>query len=234
MTRTVCFLASLGRPASDFDELAEAVQRAGYRPVALDPREAVPEDTTLADLADDVLARMSATGEDEFHVVGHAFGNRLARMVTARSGSRVASLTLLAAGGLVEMAPEVAHSFVNCFSLEMGTAAHLDAVARAFFAPGNDAAVWTWGWSASIAHYQRRALELTGRSEWWDAVAARVLVIQGLQDVIAVPENGRRYVADHGDVARLVEIDRAGHALIVERPNEVADALVTFLDEVSA
>ena len=65
--------------------------------------------------------------------------------------------------------------------------------------------------------------------DWWDAVAPRVLVIQGIEDAVAPVENGRRYVGDHQDVAQLVEIPNAGHALIVEQPELVGQSVVSFL-----
>jgi pimeloyl-ACP methyl ester carboxylesterase len=55
--------------------------------------------------------------------------------------------------------------------------------------------------------------------------------VQGLQDACAVPENGRRYVAMHPEIAQLVEIDGAGHALLPEQPAAVAAAVVDFLRE---
>ena len=44
-----------------------------------------------------------------------------------------------------------------------------------------------------------------------------------------MPENGRRFVAAHPDVATLVEIDGAGHALLPEQPAAVASAVLGFL-----
>jgi pimeloyl-ACP methyl ester carboxylesterase len=82
------------------------------------------------------------------------------------------------------------------------------------------------------------AVRATDRGDWWSARPARTLVVQGLQDVIAAPENGRRYVeliasAGPADHAELVELDGAGHALLPERPTEVARALIDFLDRAS-
>ena len=59
-------------------------------------------------------------------------------------------------------------------------------------------------------------------------MAPRVLVVQGLQDVCAPPENGRRYVAAHPAEATLVEVD-AGHALLPEQPRAVVEAVIGFL-----
>jgi pimeloyl-ACP methyl ester carboxylesterase len=100
----------------------------------------------------------------------------------------------------------------------------------AFFAPGNDASAWRDGWYRAVAEAQFHASQLTKRVDWWSAAAPHVLVIQGLQDQLAVPENGRRYVAEVAKHATLREIDGAGHALLPERPNAIAETLIPFLN----
>lgn len=225
----VVLLPSLGRPASDFDHLSSRLAAAGFRPLPVDLPPDVPGEPSLHDLASIVMATVDAAGIRRFHLVGHAFGNRLARTITADHPGRVASLTLLAAGGYVEMEPAIARSLLACFDPARPEAEHLHHVRQAFFAPGHDPSVWADGWHQGKAGYQRSAVVRTPLADWWDAVAPRVLVVQALQDAVAVPANGRRYVADHPDVARLVEIDGAGHALVVEQPGAVADALLAFL-----
>ena len=165
------------------------------------------------------------------HIIGHAFGNRLARMFTADHPERVATLTLLAAGGYVPIEPSIDHSLLSCFDESLAPSEHLEHVRRAFFADGNDPSVWSGGWMPTVARYQRGAVVRTDRTVWWDAVASRVLVVQAFHDAIAVPENGRRYVADHGDCATLVEISGAGHAMLPERPDEIAAVVVEFLQK---
>jgi len=232
-SRDVVLLPSLGRGASDFDDLGRSLVAAGYTPWAYEPPPTMPSHSSLVDLASDVLTWATSCGLTTFHIAGHAFGNRLARMVTTVAPERVISLTLLAAGGYVPMDNDVLASLLGVFDDQVSADEHLRRVDHAFFAPGNDARVWEHGWSATVASYQREALERVDVSLWWDAVAPRVLVVQGLNDVVAVPENGRRYVDDHPDVARLVEIESAGHALIVEQPEAVAHAVVEFLREVA-
>jgi len=229
----VVLLPSLGRGASDFADLGRSLSAAGYTPWTYDPPPTMPPGSSLVDLANGVLDWATSCGVSTFHVGGHAFGNRLARMVTAIAPERVISLTLLAAGGYVPMDDDVLASLLGVFADDASAEEHLRRVRHAFFAPGNEPSVWEHGWNAVLATYQREALEQVDVSLWWDAVAPRVLVVQGLDDVVAVPENGRRYVEDHSEVARLVEIEHAGHALLVEQPAAVATTVVTFLREVS-
>lgn len=231
MTWPVVLLPSLGRGAGDFDELATALRGAGFEALALKPPSAVADGSTLHDLADLVVAAMDEHGWSRVHLVGHAFGQRLARCVVADHPERVATLTMLAAGGLVPMDPSIAHSLLACFDESLSAEEHLDHVRRVFFAPGNDPAVWAGGWLPATARLQHAAVLATPPGEWTSAAAERVLVVQGLHDACAVPENGRRYVALHPTAATLVEIDGAGHALLPERPTTVATAVVAFLRE---
>ncbi|MFN5841031.1 MAG: alpha/beta fold hydrolase, partial [Acidimicrobiaceae bacterium] len=100
-----------------------------------------------------------------------------------------------------------------------------------FFADGNDPTVWRDGWMPTVMRYQRAAVQRTPRDEWWSANVDRVLVVQGLQDAIAPVENGRRYKAESAPHARLVEVNNAGHALLPEQPEAIAEAVLTFLSE---
>jgi pimeloyl-ACP methyl ester carboxylesterase len=226
---TVVMIPSLGRPASDFDALAERLRAAGFLTLSVDPPHSVPGNPTLHDLAQYVIDRVDEVGVEEFHLVGHAFGNRLSRMVARDHPARILSLTLLAAGGYVEMDEAIMRSLVACFDETLVEEDHIRHVAEVFFAPGNDATVWRDGWMKDVMVLQQRALGRVNRAEWWDATAPRVLVVQALQDRVAPVGNGEKYAADHQDITTLVSIDGAGHAMLPERPDEIAKALIDFL-----
>lgn len=232
MPDDVVLLPSLGRPATDFADLVLRLESNGYTAHPLEPPKSVAAGTNLHDVADAVVTKLREKGVRSFHLVGHAFGNRLARMIAADFPDHIASLTLLAAGGYVPIQANVMESLVACFDATLPIEKHLDHVGRAFFAPGHDPSAWASGWMGEVAIWQTTALEATAKDDWWDAIAPQVLVVQGLADAVAPPENGRHYVRDHADVARLIEIPDAGHALIVEQAELVGQAVVSFLVEV--
>jgi pimeloyl-ACP methyl ester carboxylesterase len=228
----VVLLPSLGRGAADFDDLAGRLVGAGRRTVAFDPPEALFPGAGMSDMAALVIEVLDDLGLDRVDLVGHAFGNRWARAVTAAVPDRVRSLTLLAAGGLVDPEPDVHESLIALFDLDAPEAERLAHIDKVFFAEGHDASVWLDGWYPIAAAIEGEATTVTPIEEWWSAAPERVLVLQGLQDVCAVPENGRRYVADlseSGVDARLVELEPAGHALLPEQPQAIADTLLEFL-----
>ncbi|HEX7927764.1 MAG TPA: alpha/beta hydrolase, partial [bacterium] len=57
--------------------------------------------------------------------------------------------------------------------------------------------------------------------------------VQGKQDLIAPPQNGVQLQADTGTRAELVDIDHAGHALLIEQPAAIATAVLRFLARVA-
>ncbi len=231
----VVLLPSLGRGAADFDDLAHRLAGAGYRAVAPEPRgtgrSTGPLDgLTMEDLADDVAAVIAGTGGGPATVVGHAFGNRVARMVATTRPDAVESVVLLACGGMVPPSPEATAALWAVFDPDLPPEDHLTAVRSAFFAPGNDPAVWAAGWDGELATAQMAASGKVAVDTWWSAGRADVLVVQPESDVMAVPANGTATVGAIGERASLVTIPAAGHALLPEQPAAVAVALLTWLD----
>lgn len=231
---TVVLLPSLGRPASDFEALCASLHSAGFATLPIDPPRFFPSEPTFHDLARYVIEVVDDAQVERFHLIGHAFGNRLSRMVTADFPERVLTLTLIAAGGYVEADPDILRSVTACFDETLPDEIRWQHVERAFFAAGNDSSVWHDGWMRDAMLLQRAALISVDRSEWWDAVAPRVLVIQALQDAIALVGNGRKYVADHPSVATLIEIEGSGHAMLPEQPEQISRAVLSFLRPTAA
>jgi pimeloyl-ACP methyl ester carboxylesterase len=105
---TVVLLPGLGRGASEFRELSAALNKAGYRTVAIQPRGIgrsgpILTEPTYEQFSEDVaLVLKDIPGgiiEGKAHVLGYEFGNRIARMYAVKYPEHVRSLILLACGG---------------------------------------------------------------------------------------------------------------------------------------
>lgn len=232
--RTVVLVPSLGRGADDFDDLAARVAAAGYRVLAPNPRgiggSTGPIDgLTMEQLSDDVMAVVRALGSTPATLVGHAFGNRVVRLVASREPDAVDRVALLAAGGRVPPAPEVGAALLAVFDPALSDEAHLGAVRLAFFADGNDPAVWSEGWYPAVAAAQMGAQRQMDVDTWWRAGRAQVLVVQPAEDRLAVAANALDVCEQLGSRASMVTIERAGHALLPEQPEAVAEALIAWL-----
>jgi pimeloyl-ACP methyl ester carboxylesterase len=103
---------------------------------------------------------------------------------------------------------------------------------HAFFAPGNDPRVWLKGWHEEVMHAERAATEATPRQEWWHAGTAPVLDVQPAHDVMTPPESRNRYRDEFGaHRVTMTLIPRAGHALLPEQPEAVAQAILAYLKQ---
>lgn len=230
----VVFLPSLGRGATDFADLGARVAAAGYRVAAPQPRgiggsDAPLDGLTQSILAADVAAVIDALSPDGTAVVvGHAFGNRIARTLATDHPERVRSLVLLACGGQVDPEPEHRTALTAVFDESLSAHDHLQAVGTAFFAPGHDARVWADGWFPHVARAQRQAQAAT-EGRWREAGTARVLIVQPANDVIAPPANAVALAELLGDRASITTVPDAGHALLPEQPARVAELVLDHL-----
>ena len=238
---TVVLLASLARPASDWNELAAALARAGYRTLAVESRGIGNTDgggpfqaLTLHDLARDVDAVLSASAPhagDRVHVIGHAFGNRVARTFATDFPSRVRSVTLVAAGGREPIPPEIERALLFSTLSFLPEATHEQALRIAFFAPPSAIpdhwrmGWWLWGGMAQIA-----AAQSTPSDEFWAGGEAPMLVVQAEDDTIAPPQDaGLPLKFEFPDRVTLVGVPDAGHALLPEQPARIESAVLGFL-----
>ncbi len=233
----VVMVPSLGRGASDFDDLARRLARAGYHAIHPEPRGVGGSDggldgLTMADLADDVAAVIHALTSEPVTLIGHAFGNRIARMTATDHPHLVDSVVLLCCGGLVKPAPEHAAALQRLFDADAAPDEHLAAVAQGFFSPGNDPSVWADGWYASVAAAQGAAAVAAPVEHWWGAGDKEIFVVQPVDDVMAVAENAHRICEEFADRASMVTVPRAGHALLPEQPHAVEVAVRTWLTRV--
>lgn len=230
----VVMLPSLGRGASDFDDLAGRLQPAGYRVVRPQPRGVGDSNATLdgvsfADLAADVAAVIAADGAGPAVIIGHAFGNRVARLVAARHPDHVRGVILLAAGGKIEIDPGIERSIARSFDYSLPEGERMAAVEAAFFASGNDASVWRDGWHGATALMQDRARRTEPVEAWWGGGDVPMLAIHPLQDRVAPAANYELLEQAAPGRVTIEKIDGAGHALLPERPEQVSDAVIAFL-----
>jgi len=227
-------LPSLGRSAADFARLGNDLANAGFQAVAINPRGIAGstgrlDEITLHDLARDIAEVIDALDLKPAHVLGHAFGNRIARCVAADFPASVRTVTLLAAGGRIKPDKTIAERFRDALLGDPTAPEFIAALQAYLFSPHTDARIWRDGWAPATAAAQLKAAQATDPAAWWRAGRAPLLVIQGLDDVAAPPANGRLLQQELGGRVTLIEIERAGHALLPEQPMRIANAVVAFL-----
>jgi pimeloyl-ACP methyl ester carboxylesterase len=215
--------------------LAEALTKAGYHAIAVNPgdpgeRDVTDRDLTLHDLAGDLAEIIETMKAGPVHALGHAFGNRVVRCLAADRPDLIQTVVLLAAGGLVKPDQEVIPALGRVIMGDLSQEMWLREIKKTgFFATATDPLIWREGWRPEVAAGQKAAMDATPFEDWWSAGDAAILVVQGLEDGVAPPENGRALKAELGERVCLVELENAGHALLCEQPQAVAEAVIAFL-----
>lgn len=104
----IVLLPGMGRGADEFRELAAALNKAGYRTVAIQPRGIGRSGPILTSPSYDQFAEDVALVLKDIpggiyggraHILGYEFGNRIARMYAVKYPEHVKSIILLACGG---------------------------------------------------------------------------------------------------------------------------------------
>ena len=232
----VVLLANAGCSTGYFDDLASTLATGGLQAIAVNMRGVGGsggslEDATLHDLAADVAGVIEALDCGPAHLVGHAFGNRIARCLAVDRPSLVRSVTLLAAGGLIGPPTPLGTSFRNATEVKMNGSDCVTVLGARWLSPASDPKIlaqvecWPAVHLAHLATSRNVPLE-----DWWGAgTAAPLLVIQGLDDIVAPPGNGHALREQLGDRVRLIDLPRAGHFLLLEQPEAVTRAVAEFV-----
>jgi pimeloyl-ACP methyl ester carboxylesterase len=236
----VVMVPSLGRSASDFNELAEAMQARGHDVVLVEPRGMRTrgglgqEAIDLFDLADDVAAIVADANLNAHVIIGHAFGNRVSRAYATKHADSVLGTVLIAAGGKVAIEAKTREALLRSFWVWMPDAWRRPYIRHAFFAGDNALPdYWVRGWNIPTSRMQIRATGNTPSKTWWHGGSAPLLVIQAMQDTIAPPEHTADLLEqEFGARVRVARIENSGHAILPEHPERVEAAIASFMEEV--
>jgi pimeloyl-ACP methyl ester carboxylesterase len=230
----IVLLPSLGRGAGDFDAVAERLAGAGYRVLRPQPRGIGGSRGPLAgidlhDCAADVAAVIAQDNNGPAFVVGHAFGNRVARMLATDRPELVRAVALVAANiGKAPSPPRMRAAIRASADPSLPDAERIKALQCAFFAPGNDPRPWLEGWHPEVLAAQRIAGDRTSREEDFAAGQAPILYLQPDHDPLAHVEDAGAYALQFGARVTVVVIERASHAVIAEQPEAVSAALIGY------
>jgi pimeloyl-ACP methyl ester carboxylesterase len=231
-------LPGRGMDTSWFTAVAPRIASSGYRVIAINPRgiggsTGSLEEIDIDSFVGDTVAAIDALHLQRVHLLGWALGNRVSRAVAVAHPERVATVTLLAAGGkFPPIPPSAEHQ--RAVAGWGSEAQRPDSLKRylPLFSPHSnpwplmlEAAVRAWPEAtAAQGPVGRAPLE-----RWWSGGDKPMLVIQGLDDITAPPANGRDLRREFPARVELVELEQAGHGLLLEKPTEIAASVVQFL-----
>ena len=193
-------------------------------------------------LAGDVAAVIDHEHEGKVVVIGHAFGNFVARQLAADRPDLVQGVVMAAASagkippGSTEkpIGPEVRQGIDCPSNASLPEATRLDCLRQIFFAPGHDASVWLGGWNDDVHHMESWAREHTPVDDYFAAGKAPILDLQAEQDPVAPRRFSKVLQSMIGDRVMVVVVPDASHALFPEQPEIVAKEIATFARRVFA
>jgi pimeloyl-ACP methyl ester carboxylesterase len=235
----VVLLPSRGRAAEDFDAVAAGLAKAGFRILRPQPRGAgrssgPMKDLSLHDFARDIAAVIRHEGGGPAVIVGHAFGNWVARMTAVDYPQLVRGVAIVAAAAKAYPAGFAGAQALSEAVSKSGDAAlpesaRLSYLRLAFFAPGNDAGAWLKGWYQEVDEAQFAAGRATRQSEWWSGGTAPLLDLQGALDPFKPRAFASELRQEFGERVTIVVVPNASHALIPEQPEAVVEAIVAWI-----
>ncbi|MDK8306653.1 alpha/beta fold hydrolase [Corynebacterium imitans] len=228
---TDMWLPQLDSLSKDFRVIAIDHPGHGQSP---DPQ-ALPGETTINDLANNVLNTLDALGVDEFAIVGLSLGGAIAQYLTATSGRVTKAVFMCTAsyfGGPDKWAPRAeetraegmetrARGAIELWLTPEYRASHpalTDALTRMImstrgegYAVGADALAG-WDYTEELSN-----------------ITVPVLTISGAVDPSTPPEVVHAIAEHVGGEAESITLSSGGHVPTVEVPEEVTRALRTFL-----
>ncbi len=236
--QTIVLLPSLGRGAEDFDPMAASLEREGFRILRPQPRgigesTATPTYVDLHDCSNDIAAVIEQDRNGPAIMVGHAFGNRVSRLLATIRPELVTGVVLIAANvGHAPSPPKIREAIRNSADPQLPPETRLEALRLVFFAPGNDAMPWLENWHPGVLAAQRHAGDQTPRTEDYASGQAPVLYMQPSHDPLAHASDAIEYREALGDRLTVVQIPNASHAAIAEQPDFIARQIAGWVRDI--
>ncbi|HEY1933224.1 MAG TPA: alpha/beta hydrolase [Acetobacteraceae bacterium] len=228
-------LPSAARDSEDFDEVAAAFAQSGLRVFRPQPRgmgrsTGPLEGLTLHDYAADVAAVIEDAGTGPAVVLGHAFGQWVARTLATDRPNLVRGVVLAAAAAR-SIPPYLREAQGKCVDVTLPEDERRAALRVAFFAPGHEPpADWLSGWHLAAHRSQRAAVAATRQEEWWQGGTGPVLDLQGAQDPWRPRDTADDFRRDLGaERVTVAVLDDCSHAMLPEHPQAVVREVLAWM-----
>ena len=229
----IVLLPSRGRDSEDYDEVATGLAKEGFRVLRPQPRgmhasKGPLKDITLHDLARDVATVIERENAGAAVIVGHAYGNWVARMTAVDHPTLVRGV-VLAAAAAKKFPPRLSQLVSKSADMAVPEAERLAAMQEIFFASGNDPKIWLKGWWAEASEAQRLAAANVKQSDWWHAGTVPLFDLQAGIDPFKPKGTENELKDEFPDRVTVAVIPYACHALLPEQPAAVVAAIAGWV-----
>jgi pimeloyl-ACP methyl ester carboxylesterase len=229
----IVLLPSLGRDSEEMDPIAAQLAKAGFRVLRPQPRgygkSTGPLDhVTIHDFAKDTAAVIEHEKAGPAILAGHAFGHFVAK-ATAVDFPKLSRGIVLIAASQKKADPAVRDATAIATDPSQPDSERLPRLQKVFFAPGHDARPWLQGFHLNVQKSEAAARDATSQADYWTGGTVPILDIQAEYDPYRPPSSRNELVEEFG-AARMttVLIPNAAHAVIVEQPQAVAEAIIKW------
>ena len=226
-------LPSYGRDGGeDYDDITARLASAGWKVLRPQPRGVGGSNgpmtgLTLHDLANDVAMCIRSLAGGPVVLLGQAFGNVLARVVTTDHPDLVTAVVLAAAEGS-KVPEDVGNTPFVAGDPSAPEADRLAALRKAFFAPGHDPSLWLTGWYPETLKMEHEAAKASGLKDSWACGTVPLLQIIAEYDPFLPKPCWHELRQQFGERVTAVVIENASHALFPEQPDAVAEAVLPW------
>jgi pimeloyl-ACP methyl ester carboxylesterase len=228
--------AGNGRPAAQLADLAKAISANGIKVVTYNYRTLGAstgkiDNLTLHDWANDVWRVADGLGLQQVFLAGKTYGNRVVRTASQDHPERVLGVILIGAGGEVLPEKETMEKYQRYLDPAISKEEWLKLQGELMYAPGNEELAkldQAQGEFPELAAAQAKASDATPKDQWRLGGTAPMLILTGLQDIVAVPESALM-IAKARPNAWLVALPKCGHNMLNERGDDIKRLIVEFM-----
>ena len=196
-----------------------------------------PAATSIESMSDEVVAAMDAAEIERAAIVGHSMGSLVTLALAARYPDRVRSLALIGTAvpmlvnkSLLASAAQNDHAAIDMLT-------YWSYSKTAQLGGNENPGMWMVGGNIKLLEQSREdvihnGLDACHRYDAGMAHANQVqcptLFILGTRDIMTAARAGKE-MADIIPQSKVVLLNGSGHALMMERPNDVLDALIEIV-----
>ena len=241
---TLVILPSYGRDGGpDYDTFTTSIVAEGYlvlrpQPLGTYSSTGPMQHMTLELLSLQIREVIWVLAPGRAIILGHAFGNYIAR-ITAKFHPEVVSGVILAAAQGLFVPKEISVTPFTAANPALSQEERLAALRLGFFAPIHSMLAMEWlnGWYPNTLAMQSRAVHMPGglkKEDFWDLGGkTKVLEIIAAQDPFKTPAQWSQMRDLLGKLCTTVVISNASHALFPEQSEQVARKVLEWMGDVS-
>jgi pimeloyl-ACP methyl ester carboxylesterase len=169
--------------------------------------------------------------QKDLFLLGHSMGGAITQMVALEAPDRLCGIILIGSGARLRVAGELLSLLAQKAPEAAATIANLYWSPEAPHTFRRRSAYLLQSADPEVLHGDFVACDCFDLMDRLHEITLPALVISGSQDRLTPPKYGR-YLADHLPDARLLIIEGGGHMMALEQPENVANAVSQFIDEV--